>query len=145
MSKLNVRIERLPALRVARTSVRSENPEQESLQRIMTWADNRGIAPGYRLFGYDNCQPHPNHIYTTWLTVGPDVQAGDGVDILNFPGGLFAVMRVTGAENIAPAWQTLVAWARKHRYQISNQPGLEEVLNPVAESMQVDLYLPLVE
>jgi DNA gyrase inhibitor GyrI len=44
MSTLKVRIERLPAMRVARTSVRSENPETDSIEKIMAWAKSRGIT-----------------------------------------------------------------------------------------------------
>ena len=50
MSTLNVRIERLPAMRVAQTKAMSENAEHASIQKILTWATSRGMAADYRLF-----------------------------------------------------------------------------------------------
>lgn len=148
MSTLNVRIERLPAMRVAQTKAMSENAEHASIQKILTWATSRGMAADYRLFGYDNCQPHPNHIYTTWLTVEPGVEGDNDIDILEFPGGLFAVTRVTGVEKISSTWQALVAWAEKHHYRIGSQPGLEELVNPTTtpdDQAQIDLYLSMAD
>lgn len=148
METMNVEVKRLPAMRVAYISVKSTSPESEAIEKITAWGQSKGIQQGYRLFGYDNCQPHPNHIYTTWLTVGAEVEASDGISIKDVPGGLYAVTHVTGVGEIAPTWKQLLKWAQDEGHRVSDQPGLEEIVSPLdipEEQLQFDLYLPLVE
>ena len=148
MNNLQVHLERLPAMRVAHICVQGETPEGDAIEKITAWAKSKGITGNFRLFGYDNCQPYPNHIYTTWLTVGPDVEASDGVGVKDFPGGLFAVTHVTGAGNIARTWDKLVQWAQDAGHRLGRNPGLEEIISPpdVPESeLRLDLFLPLAE
>lgn len=148
MSEIKVQVKRLPAMRVAYVSIKSASPEGEAINKITTWARSKGIKQGYRLFGYDNCQPHPNHIYTTWLTVGAGVEASGGIGVKDVPGGLYAVTRVTGVGNIAPTWKQLLNWAQAQGHRISDQPCLEESVSlpdtPEGQ-MQLDLYLALAE
>ena len=148
MTELDIRFDRLPAMRVAHVSVKSASPEGEAIGKIMAWAQSQGIQEGYRLFGYDNCQPHPKHIYTTWITVGPDVEASGDIGIKDVPGGRCAIVRVTGVEQISPTWRQLEKWARDNGHQMGSLPGLEEIISPPdtpEDQVQLDLYLSLAE
>ncbi len=149
MSGLEVRIERLPAMRMAYLSFKGENPEGKALEVLLDWAKGQGLLEGgdYRIFGYDNCEPHPNHIYTSWLTVGTEAKAEGDIQIKDFPGGLYAVTTVKGVENITPTWRRLAAWCESSQYEHGCQQSLEEVLTlGVSESeLRLDLYLSLAE
>lgn len=101
---MNVQFKRVRPMRVGCVSVRSANPENEAIDTIKKWARAKSILNGYGLSGYDNCQPHPNHIHTTRLTVGADIEASNGIGIQDVPGGLNAVSPKTGAGKILPAW-----------------------------------------
>jgi hypothetical protein len=68
MREFAVQMERLEPLRAAAVSITSEAPEEQAVNMLLDWARPQGLLDGpYRLFGYDNCQPHPNHTYTAWL------------------------------------------------------------------------------
>jgi DNA gyrase inhibitor GyrI len=142
-----VRIERLAPMRVAHIAVKSEHPEGEALGAVVDWAEARGVQ-NYRLFGFDNCQPHPNHTYTAWLTVGADVQPDGEVGVKDFPGGLYAVTRVEGVEGISPGWKRLQAWRDRNGYNFGGQECLEEALSPLdtpADEIKLDLFLSIAE
>ncbi len=127
MRELTVQIERLEPLRVASVAVKSESPEGEAIDALLNWARPQGLLDGtFRFFGYDNCQPYPNHTYTTWLSVGQDVQPSGAITIKDFAGGLYAVMEVQGVEQISPGWKQLAQWCAAHGYRLGKPPCLEE-------------------
>lgn len=130
MRELTLQFERLEALRVASVAVTSQSPEEDAINALLGWARPQGLLDGtFRFFGYDNCQPYPNHTYTTWLTVSPDAQPSGLVAIHDFPGGLFAVIEVQGVEQIAPGWQQLARMCQEKGYRFGTQPALEEHLD----------------
>lgn len=146
-----VRLVRLPAMRVACLSVKAESPENEALTRLMAWGEEKGLMEGRRLFGYDNCKPHPNHIYTAVLTIGPDVTGDDDVTVADLESGLYAVTRVTGIDEIGEGYQRLSDWVEANPHEFDRDHPffeLEEVLSPAgtpASRIQMDLHLRLVE
>ncbi len=148
MPELSVQIERLAPMRVAALAVRSDSPETEAINALLDWARPQGLLDQpFRFFGYDNCQPAPNHIYTTWLTVGPAVEGSGQVEIKHFPGGRFAVTTVSNVEQIAPQWKQLAQWCQAHQQPFGGHPGLEEHFDLVADhplaGPRFKLYLSL--
>ena len=159
MSEADVRILELEPIRVARFHAYGVGPENDAGNKLVAWAKPRGFldAPGeHRVFGFDNPVPSPgspNYGYEYWITVGPDIESEEGVDIRDFPGGLYAVSRCEVKDNpyeIIPAtWQRLVAWCEgSSRYSIeANREGLEEQIGPFNSTgdFTLDLYLPITE
>lgn len=145
MSELTVSIESLAPMRVATVAVTSASPEQEAVSALLAWAQPQGILAGtFRLFGYDNCQPHPHHTYTAWLTVGPETLASGDITIHDFPGGLYAVTELAGVDQISPRWQQLDTWLSSSTYRHGTQVCLEEMLDPLdALHPRFKLYLSI--
>ena len=75
---MDVRIEHLDPLHIAVLSAREPDAETSALDGLLAWArEKHYLTEPYRLFGYDNCLPGPQHVYTAWLTVGPEAIADD--------------------------------------------------------------------
>lgn len=127
MPELTLQVERLEPCRVAVFSITSQSPEDEAISTLLEWARPQGLLDGaFRCFGYDNCQPPPNHTYTSWLTVGSDVKPTNGITIQEFSGGSFLVTEVRGVEQISPGWKQLVKLSRDQGYRLGTTVGLEE-------------------
>jgi DNA gyrase inhibitor GyrI len=146
-----VSVVRLPATRVACLSVRAESPEQEALSRLMAWGEEKGLTEGARLFGSDNCKPHPDHIYTAMLTVGPDVAGDVEVVIKDAPGGQYAMTSVTGTDEIGEGYQRLADWAAANPHEFDRDHPFFEMeahltpLDTPLDKIRMDLHLRLVE
>ena len=152
MSKLDVRIVSLPAMRVACFNGYGEGPEGIALGKALGWA-----TPGEtrRFFGYNNPNPapgSPNYGYDVWVT------ADDGVEIpaearkINFPGGLYAVVECKVEkpwEDIPGTWQALSQWRENSKYQHATHQWLEEHVDPAnaqgGDHFTLNLYLPIKE
>lgn len=153
MSELEVRIVELEPLRVACVNAYGESPEQDSWMAMEAWAKPKGLlqVPGLRTFGYNNPSPSPgtpNYGYDFWITVGSEVEAESEVSIIDFPGGLYAVTRVKGIENIHETWKQMVAWLEESKYQHGGHQWLEEHLTSMdtpLEEFVLDLYAPITE
>ena len=85
-----------------------------------------------------------------WLVVGPETQPEQGIEIKDFPGGKYAVLRWDGQgdpnETIPVAWMELVKWCDGNTYQCAGHQCMEEHLPPVEGSQvefMLDLYLPI--
>ncbi|HEX2907009.1 MAG TPA: GyrI-like domain-containing protein [Phototrophicaceae bacterium] len=151
---LDVKIVRLEPLRVATTLGFGEGPEGLAWDKLMQWAEPRGLmttTPPPRLFGFNNPDPMPGNPvygYEVWMTVGPEIISDDVVQVKDFSGGLYAVTRCTGTENIFPTWQKLVAWVENSPHQSARHQWLEEHLKVGSEIPEsefvLDLYLPIV-
>ncbi len=147
---LTIIIERLEPLRVATISITNESPEEDAINALLGWAGPRGLLNGdYRFFGYDNCEPHPNHTYTAWLIVDEVIEGSRHVRIEDFPGGLFVTTEIQGVELISPAWKELQHWVERNEYTFGDLPGLEEYLNvdfdKPPSTWRFKLYLPIRE
>jgi len=157
METLDVRIVKLPAMRVASAHAYSSSPEEAAIQKLISWAKTKGLMNAlkeYRIFGFNNPDPSPgspNYGYEFWITVNADIQAEGDIKIKDFPGGMYAVARseVRGdPEIISETWKMLVSWREGSRYQFGNHQWLEEHLD-FAEDMglnfTLDLYMPIAE
>jgi len=147
----NVQVVALPTMRVACLSVRAEHPEGEALTRLMAWGKERGLLEGYRLFGYDNCEPHPNHIYTAVLTVGPDVEGDEEVSVTDLEAGVYVMTNITGIPEIGAGYARLAAWFEESGREFDRRHPfheLEEALSPLGtpeDAVRMALHLRLVE
>jgi DNA-binding transcriptional MerR regulator len=153
-----IRFVKLPAMRVASFHGQGTAPESVALDKLAAWAEPQGLLDdlsSYRLFGFNNPSPAPEDIpgqaeygYEVWITVTPDVEPLGEAALRSFTGGLYAVTRVQGVENIGAGWQRLQAWHEGSGYEYGQQQWLEEHLTPVGgplEELQLDLYFPLSE
>ncbi len=153
MTDLAVRIVKLEPLRVASFHGFGPSPERLAAEKLAAWAGPRGYLADrthHRIFGFNNPSPSagsPNYGYEFWIVVGPEVEAAPEVPVLDFAGGLYAVTRCQGVENIGPTWGRLVQWLSDSRYGHAGHQWLEEHLNPVFpaadEELLLDLYAPI--
>ena len=158
MSNLLIRLVELGPLRVAYTHVFSKTPEQDAWNKLKAWAVSKGFLDNpaeHFNFGYNNppppdpSAPSGAYGYEVLITVGSEVEAEGEVKIKQIPGGLYAVARCKGTDNIYRTWSYLFhEWLKTNgRYELDeeNEPGLEEHLNPSEERPErwiFDLYLP---
>lgn len=154
MDELKVRMVTLPPLRVACINGFGKEPETLSWQKLCAWMKKKGLDKDYeqrRFFGYNNPSPtpgSPNYGYDTWVTVDASVQPEDGVRIIDFPGGLYAVTHVDKVEEIGSTWKQLVRWMESSRYRHGRHQWLEEHLGfdrDLTHLGGLDLYCPVVE
>lgn len=154
MDQKDVRIVKLPALRVAWVVGFGQSPEILALEKMNAWMKEHNLpASQTRLFGFDNPSPSagsPNYGYEVWVTVEPEVEASGGIGIKTFEGGLYAVTRFSGNPELLPgAWAQLMAWVEASSYSPGRHQWLEEHLyQPVVllediDKMVFDLYLPI--
>jgi DNA gyrase inhibitor GyrI len=97
----------------------------------------------FRVFGYDNCRPDPDHTYTTWLSLDHAVKPAEGIAIKAFPGGLYAVTEVHGVEQISPTWKRLAQWCQENGYQMGDQVCLEEHLDTIGDCPTQEMHFKL--
>jgi DNA gyrase inhibitor GyrI len=157
MKNLEVRFVHLPPYRVASAHAFGAQPEFKAWETLLTWAEPKGLlepAREARIFGFDNPVPSPgspNYGYEFWLTVDESIQPEDPIQIKTFPGGHFAVTRVTGAQNIFNTWKALVTWCENSPYRMVDNQCLEEHISQLdidkvsEEELTLDLYLPIAE
>lgn len=157
MSNIDVRIVKLPPIRVACINGFGEGPEGIAFDKMKAWATVHSLlGKPYRVFGYNNPDPSPgspNYGYDVWITVDDTVQADSEVRIVDFPGGLYAVTRVEVKnpwEDIPATWRELVKWMENSKYHQGRHQWLEELIGPLDEmgssqSFTLDLHLPIVE
>ena len=157
MSDLDVRIVKLPPMRVACVNGFGEGPEGQAFEKMLEWAKAHNLlGEEYRLFGYNNPDPSPgspNYGYDVWMTVDESIQEDDKVRIIEFPGGLYAVTRIDVKnpwEDIPGTWKKLVEWRESSKYRHGQHQWLEEHIGPLDEMggdqpFTLDLHLPIVE
>lgn len=154
MDELEVRLVKLGPMRVASFLGFGESPEEEAWEKLFAWTKSRGIddLKEHRLFGFNNPNPSPgspNYGYEVWIEMDPGTQAGEGVNVLDFDGGLYAVTACVVPkgqfEVIGATWKKLVAWREDSPYKCGSHQWLEESLPrelPDTEFV-LDLYLPV--
>ena len=151
MSEIEVRIIKLEAMRVACAYGFGEQPELQTWSKMLAWGKNQGIEDltAHRFFGFNNPNPSPgspNYGYEQWMTIGPDAVPEEGIEIKDFPGGLYAVTRSEGIQNITENWRKLAIWREGSKYQEAHHQWFEECFTPQAESLEdyvFDLYAPI--
>ena len=148
MKALEVRIVDLAPMRVACAHGFGASPEELAAEKIQALVDEKGLT-NYRQFGFNNPNPSPgspNYGYDIWITVGPEMQGSGDIRIKTFEGGLYAVTRFQGLQNIGAVWQAMVNWCDESPYQMAHHQWLESLQPPrnvATEEFVFDLYLPI--
>ncbi len=157
MSDIEIRIVKLPPMRVACVNGFGQGPEDIAFGKMKAWATAHHLLDkSHRLFGYNNPDPSPgspNYGYDVWITVDESVRADGEVKIIDFPGGLYAVTRLevkNPEADIPGTWQKLVKWMESSKYRHGRHQWLEEhiglLLDDVGEHpFTLDLHLPITE
>jgi DNA gyrase inhibitor GyrI len=151
MAEIEVRIVALEPMRVASAYGFGEQPELIAWEKILDWTKRQGIKDfsSHRFFGFNNPNPSPgspNYGYEQWITVGPEAESDDEIEIKDFSGGLYAVTRSEGLQNISENWMKLAVWREDSKYQQAYHQWLEECFTPQAEHLEdyvFDLYAPI--
>jgi DNA gyrase inhibitor GyrI len=157
---LQVKIVKLEPIRVACVNGYGKEPENLAFNKMKAYVKAKGFdrdGQEHRYFGYNNPNPSsgsPNYGYDVWVTVDETIQsegAGeDQVKVFEFPGGLYAVMRIhpKDGEDIFNNWQKLVAWRERSRYRAAHHQWLEEHIGDLEldfPDLVMDLFMPVAE
>jgi AraC family transcriptional regulator len=150
MSDLDVRIEELAPMRVARVRVVSESPEHDSWEKLKLWANARGYLGNtdeHPVFGFNNPGPSPDrkdYGYEFWIRIPPNTEPEGEIEMTDFPGGRYAVTTHKGFPN-PEVWMRLWKWVASSPYEWRKTNELEKPHDPLAppEEMAFDLYLPI--
>jgi DNA gyrase inhibitor GyrI len=154
MSEKDVRIVNLGPLRAARFHAYGEGPETMAWEKLAAWAEPRGLldySEAHRIYGFNNPNPAPGspaYGYEYWITVTEEETAGEEVEIVTFPGGLYAVTTCAVRnpwDDIPATWQRLVAWREASPYSPADHQWLERHLHvgSPGHEFDLDLYLPV--
>jgi DNA gyrase inhibitor GyrI len=154
MADIEVRVERLPAMRVAWARAVSLSPERDAWQALGGWAKAEGLLDDpviHPVFGFNNPSPAGGAQecgYELWIAVSPAVEPPDGIGLRDLPGGLYAVTscRLSGGSKVPQCWKALLRWVHASSYTWRRTTHeLEKVRDPLAaaDDMELDLYLPL--
>ena len=157
MTELEVHIVKLEPMRVASVYGFGENPEEIAWEKLERWATSKGFMDDpehHPIFGFNNPDPSPgspNYGYEFWMAVGPEFEPEEGVRILGFSGGLYAVTRCNVGEapyeSIPRTWQQLVEWQENSRYRRGRHQWLEQHIEvkEMPHEFALDLHLPIAE
>jgi DNA gyrase inhibitor GyrI len=155
MSELEVRIERLEPMRMASVRVVSDTPERDAWEKLCEWAEPLGLLEDIEknpVFGFNNPSPTPDrreYGYEFWICIDPDIKPEDEIQVIDFPGGLYAVTKcaLLGDPNILETWKLLWEWILVSKYEHRRTHELEKPQNPLSpeEDLILDLYLPIEE
>jgi DNA gyrase inhibitor GyrI len=155
MSKLEVRIERLEPMRMASVRVVSDTPEHDAWEKMREWAEPLGLLKDIEknpVFGFNNPGPaldRREYGYEFWIRIDPDVEPEGDIQVINFPGGLYAVTKCSllGDPNILETWKSLSEWVLENKYEHRRTHELEKPQNPLSpeEDLILDLYFPIEE
>jgi DNA gyrase inhibitor GyrI len=158
LREMDIRIEKLAAMPTLYVHSAADEPEQDAMNRILAYAKTNGLTEkaGVRLFGR-NTYPdkQESHGYELYLTVDEKTQLYTDIETGIIPGGVYAVLRFKGLDNIGFAWKKLWEWIEKSgREHLGWQKGVhgwvggfEEQVNwqqakPPTEWV-FDLWVPL--
>ena len=155
MSKLEVRIERLEPMRMASVRVVSDTPEHDAWEKLREWAEPLGLLKDIEknpVFGFNNPGPaldRREYGYEFLIRINPDVEPECDIQVINFPGGLYAVTKCSllGDPNILETWKSLWEWVLENKYEHRRTHELEKPQNPLSpeEDLILDLYFPIEE
>ncbi len=152
MSEIAVRIERMPALRVAWVRSFGTTPEQDAWRLLSAWAGPAGLLSdtvAHPVFGFNSPAAAPDtleHGYEFWLAIDGGTQPPDPIGVKDFEGGLYAVTACQLGPTMRDSWKALLRWVHRspHRWRRDTHE-LEHLTNPVVspDTMTVELCLPI--
>jgi DNA gyrase inhibitor GyrI len=139
---INVKLERINTMRAAFFYEFTKTPEEDSWKKTMVWAEKKGLLEKHktiRVFGrniYPTENPEP-HGYGFYITITPDIKIENNIIVRLIPGGLYAVAKCEGLEQMGLAWPMLWEWVKNSKYEYIGETkeeygyelGLEEHLN----------------
>lgn len=153
MTDLNVRIVSLEPMTIAAFRAFGESPESAALEQLRAWAEPKGLleAPDlHPVFGFNNPSPSPGKTeygYEFWIALEPDQVQESGIQVKEFPGGLYAVTRCkfVGESSVPETWRALWEWVQSSEYRWRETHELEKVTDLTApqDEIELDLYLPI--
>ncbi|MCY3412523.1 MAG: effector binding domain-containing protein [Candidatus Heimdallarchaeota archaeon] len=153
---ISVRIVELLPFRYARFHAMGTSPEEAAAKKMNTWAKPRGYYDDFAkhpIYGFNNPNPEKGkneYGYEFWIQVEDDLEADDA-EIIDFPGGRFAVTTAklfVPGENVIPEWPALVNWVKDSEYEISKtncEYFLEKAIDffKPFEEAYIELYVPI--
>ncbi len=156
MDELEVRISTLEPMRVVSFHAFGPSPELDVAAKLVSWAKPKGYLDDrekYRIFGFNNPNPSvgsPNYGYEFWIQITPETEVEENVGVKEFEGGMYAITRSYGIENITSTWMKLAEWVENNsKYSYGTQQMLEEHIGPfpfdVSEDFTLDLYCSIKE
>lgn len=140
--KIKVRLKKLEDMRAAFFYSLSNTPEEDAWNKVESWAKERGflqIDSSIRIFGrniYPTENPEP-HGYGIYITIPPNTKVESEVPVRLIPGGLYAVVKCNGVEEMSIKWPGLWNWVENSEYQYIGETkgehgfelGFEEYIN----------------
>ena len=140
--KIKVRLKKLDTMRAAFFHSLSNTPEEDAWNRAESWAKEKGLLhvdESIRIFGrniYPTENPEP-HGYGIYITIPPNTKVESEVPVRSIPGGLYAVAKCNGVEEMSIIWPDLWKWVENSEYQYIGETkgeygfelGFEEYLN----------------
>ena len=151
MINLNVEMVSVPAYRVACFSAFGPEPEMIAWGNLTEWLQKHAMLPlpsEARIFGFNNPDPSPgspNYGYNFWVTLS-DEMIVDDAEIIQYPGGDYAITPCAKVESIFETWQTLNKWLEQSPYAYGRFQWLEEIFISNNNPEQFDhfvLYMPV--
>jgi DNA gyrase inhibitor GyrI len=148
--ELEVRIERLEPMKVARFQAIGESPEAPAFEKLKEWAEANGLfgkPQEHPVFGFNNPTPaddRKEYGYEFWIRIPPELEAK--ADVKEFPGGRYAVVTHPGIPN-PKVWLSLWNWVKASEYTWRRTHELEKPHDPWAAPTDLvfDLFLPIEE
>ena len=137
-----IKLERVKSMRAAYFHALSEAPEDDAWKKAGSWAKEKELLKKdseVRIFGrntYPTKNPEP-HGYGYFITITPNITINEDISIRIIPGGLYAVSRCEGVEQIGETWVNLWKWVDESEYEFIGEIkgefgyelGFEEHLN----------------
>lgn len=137
-----IKLEKIKSLRAAYFHAFSDNPEEDAWKKLESWGKKKGLLEENsktRIFGrntYPTDNPEP-HGYGYFITIHPETKIDKDILIRIIPGGLYAVLKCEGIENLGSFWGKLWKWVKKSEYKYIGETkgtngyelGYEEHLN----------------
>ncbi len=157
MSTPDVKIIELEPLHIAGFHSFGTEPESGAFAKLKAWLtkhDRMATVHEQRIFGFNNPSPStgsPNYGYEVWITVEPELEAEDEMEVKDFEGGLYAILacQVESGEEIPDHWQQLLNWLAASPYNQATHQWLEEHHwsgegeDPFGGQLTLDLYAPV--
>jgi DNA gyrase inhibitor GyrI len=157
MGELNVQIINLEPMLAASVYAFGTNPEEKAWKKLAQWAEPKGFFDNineHPIFGFNNPNPlseGSKYGYELWMKVGPEIEPEEGVRIVEFNGGPYAVARCEALgepeKNIPSAWQSLADWCKKIELRFGYHQPLEKFIagSDDPQNLVLDLYCPIVD
>jgi effector-binding domain-containing protein len=154
MREIEVRIEKLDPMRMLSSYGFGSEPEGIAWEKLRAFVLKKDLMKAGKFpptYGFNNPNPSegsPNYGYEIWLPVDQDLEPDGDLRTIDFEGGLYAVTRFKGLDNIGRVWGELNKWRETSKYKRGHHQWLEHLivghdLSPA--KMVFDLYLPISE